>query len=68
MNKCKVMQCTQAYELLVLLNNPLVDISTVRILSTDLLEVAYKRIDQDTDKGTKTNIFVAAFTTCQRPV
>ena len=58
-------QCKQAHELLALLNNPLVEISTVRILSTDLLEVSYKRIDQDTDMETKTNIFVAAFTTCQ---
>lgn len=65
MNKCKVTQCTQAHELLALLNDPLVDISTVCIFSTDLLEVAYKSIDQDTDKGTEINIFVAAFTTFQ---
>lgn len=65
MNKLKTVQCTQGHKLLAPLNNPLIDISTVRILSTDLLEVAYKRDDEDTDKGTKTNIFIAAFTTCQ---
>lgn len=64
-NKFKMSQCTQANKLFAPLNNPLVDISAVSILSTDLLVVAYKRIDQDTDKGTKTNIIVAAFTTCQ---
>ena len=65
LNKMKTVQCTQVHELLALLKNPLIDISTVRILSMDLLEVAYKRDDEDTDKGTKTNIFIAAFTTCQ---
>lgn len=65
MNKMKTVQCTQAHELLALLNNPLIDISTVRILSSDLLEVAYMGDDEETYKGTKTNIFIAAFTTCQ---
>lgn len=65
MNKMKTVQCTQARELLALFNNPLIDISMVRILSTDLSEVAYRRDDEDTDKGTKTNIFIAALTTCQ---
>lgn len=68
MNKMKTVQCTKAHELLALLNNPLIDISTVRILSTDLLQVVCKRDDEDTDKGTKTNIFIAAFTTCQARV
>lgn len=51
--------------MLALLNNPLIDISTVRILSSEFLEVAYMRDDEETDKGTKTNILIAAFTTCQ---
>lgn len=65
MNKMKTVQCTQAHELLALLNNPLINISTVRILSSEFLEVAYMRGDEETDKGTKTNILIAAFTTCQ---
>ena len=65
MNKCKVTQLTQAHELFALLNNPLVDILALRILNTDLLEVFYKRISEDTDKDTKTNTLIAAFTTCQ---
>lgn len=64
-NKLKTVQCTQAHELLYLLHDPLKEISSVNILSTELLEVVYKRMDEDADKGTKTNIFIAAFTTCQ---
>lgn len=65
MNMMKTVQCTQAHELLALLNNPLIDISTVCILSSEFLEVAYMRDDEETDKGTKTNILIASFTTCQ---
>lgn len=64
-NKCKVTQLAQAHEMFALLNSPLVDISALRILNTDLLEVSYKRISEDRDKDTKTNTFIAAFTTCQ---
>ncbi|PFX14109.1 hypothetical protein AWC38_SpisGene21763 [Stylophora pistillata] len=64
-NKFKVTQLTQAHELFALLNSPLVDISALRILNTDLLEVSYKRISEDADRDTKTNTFIAASTTCQ---
>ncbi|CAH3114804.1 unnamed protein product, partial [Pocillopora meandrina] len=37
----------------------------VRILSADVIELAYKKIEEDAVKGSKTNIFIAAFTTCQ---
>ena len=36
-----------------------------RILSADVIELAYKKIEEDAVKGSKTNIFIAAFTTCQ---
>ena len=36
-----------------------------RILNADVIELAYKKIDEDAVKGSKTNIFKAAFTTCQ---
>ena len=30
-----------------------------------MIELAYKKIEEDAVKGSKTNIFIAAFTTCQ---
>ena len=40
-------------------------IQDVRILSPELVEVVAKRDDQDPEKGRATNVFIAAFTTCQ---
>ena len=40
-------------------------IPDVRILSPELVEVVTKRDDQDPEKSRATNVFIAAFTTCQ---
>ena len=40
------------------------DISTLRLCTDDILEAVYTSVHDNAVKGTKTNIFVAAFTTC----
>ena len=47
-----------------LISDAALDISTLRLCTDDILEAVYTRIDDNAVKGTKTNIFVAAFTTC----
>lgn len=40
------------------------DISTLRLCTEYTLEAVYTSVHDNAVKGTKTNIFVAAFTTC----
>ena len=40
------------------------DISTLRLCTDDILEAVYTSVHSNVVKGTKTNIFLAAFTTC----
>ena len=47
-----------------LLSDPALDISTLRLYTDDILEAVYTSVHDNAVKGTKTNIFVAAFTTC----
>ena len=47
-----------------LLSNAALDISTLSVRSDDILEAVYTSVHDNAIKGTKTNIFVAAFTTC----
>ena len=63
-NKSKTKQCTQPYELLDLLDDPLFTVTDIRILNSEVIEVSYKRDEEDPYKGSNTNIFIAAFTTC----
>ena len=44
--------------------NAALDISTLRLCTDDILEAVYTSVHDNAIKGTKTNIFVAAFTTC----
>ena len=34
------------------------------ILNSEVIEVSYKCVEEDPYKGSNTNIFIAAFTTC----
>ena len=68
MNEMKTKQITEPYELIDHLNDTTIEISDIRILSADVIKSAYKKIDEDAVKGSKTNIFIAAFTTCQAPL
>ena len=47
-----------------LISNAALDISTLRLCIDDILEAVYTSVQDNAVKGTKTNIFVAAFTTC----
>ena len=60
----KTMQITEQHELIDHLNGMMIEISDIHILSADVIGLAYKKIDEDAVKGSKTNIFMAAFTTC----
>ena len=46
-----------------LITNAALDISTLRLCTDDILEAVYTSVQDNAVKGTKTNIFVAAFTT-----
>ena len=47
-----------------LISDAALDISTFRLCTDDILESVYTSVQENAVKGTKTNIFVAAFTTC----
>ena len=47
-----------------LVSDAALDISTLRLCTDDILEAVYTSVQENAVKGTKTNIFVAAFTTC----
>ena len=47
-----------------LISDAAFDISTLRLCTDNILEAVYTSVDDNAVKGTKTNIFVAAFTTC----
>ena len=46
------------------LSDAALDISTLRLCTDDILEAVYTSVNDNAVKGTKTNIFVVAFTTC----
>ena len=47
-----------------LISDAALDISTLRLCTDDILEAVYTSVQENAVKGTKTNIFEAAFTTC----
>ena len=47
-----------------LISDAALDISTLRLCTDDILEAVDTSIKENAVKGTKTNIFIAAFTTC----
>ena len=47
-----------------LISDAALDISTLCLCTDDILEAVYTSVQDNAVKGTKTNIFVAAFTTC----
>ena len=63
-NKTKVEQLLRPTDLLNLVTDAATDIQTLRICNDDVLEVRYKQTEANDMPSTKTNIFVAAFTTC----
>ena len=50
--------------LFTLIADSALDIRTLRLCTDDILEAVFNSVKENVVKGTKTNIFVAAFTTC----
>lgn len=64
LNKPKTVTMTSPVESFTLVNNNIIDITTIRICTEDVLEVVYTHVQDEEPQNGKTNIFVAAFTTC----
>ena len=47
-----------------LLSDAALNVSTLRLCTDDILEAVYTIVYDNAVKGTKTNVFIAAFTTC----
>ena len=63
-NKTKVEQVKQPSQLYRLLTDSANDIQAIRICTDEVLEVVYKQTEDNNLPSAKTNIFIAAFTTC----
>ena len=63
-NKPTTVTVKDPAHLLSLISDSALDISTLRLCTDDILEAVYTSVHDNAVKGTKTNIFVAAFTTC----
>ena len=63
-NKSKTEQLLKAADLLRLVTDAATNIQQLRICNDDVLEVQYTQTEANDMPSTKTNIFVAAFTTC----
>ena len=63
-NKSKTEQITQPHQLYKILTDSAVELSALRICTDDLLEVVYKQHADNDLPSDRTNIFIAAFTTC----
>ena len=57
-------QVTTPAELYALVTDPLKEVTNVRVYSDEVLEVVFTVADKECDENGKTNLFVAAFTTC----
>ncbi|XP_074619749.1 uncharacterized protein LOC141878657 [Acropora palmata] len=64
LNKCQVEQVTTPARFYDLLRDASVVIHAVRVANENMLDVTYNLTDQTALKSDRTNIFVAAFTTC----
>ena len=63
-NKSATVTVQDPSHLFSLLSDTALDISTLRLCTDDILEAVFTSVKENAVKGTKTNIFVAAFTTC----
>ena len=63
-NKPTTVNVKDPSHLFSLVSDAVLDISTLRLCTDDVLEAVYTSVHDDAVKGTKTNIFLAAFTTC----
>ena len=63
-NKSKVEQVVQPHQLYKILTDSANDLQTLRLCTDDVLEVVYKQSEDNDLPSDRTNIFIAAFTTC----
>ena len=63
-NKPKTEQIQNPVNLYNILHDPAVELSALRICNEDVLEVVYSQTQENVVPSVKTNIFIAAFTTC----
>ena len=63
-NKSKVLQLKQPHELFNILTDGANHVQSLRVCTDDILEVVYQQIPENDPPNPKTNIFIAAFTTC----
>ena len=63
-NKPTTVTVKNPAHLFTLISDTTLNISTLRLCTEDILEAVYTSVHDNVVKGTKTNIFVAAFTTC----
>ena len=58
---CQIISPAELYEMV---TDPMKEVTHIRVCSEDVLEVVYKVDDDECVENGKTNLFVAAFTTC----
>ena len=63
-NKPTTVNVQDPSHLFTLISDSALDIRTLRLCTDDILEAVFTSVKENAVKGTKTNIFVAAFTTC----
>ncbi|CAH3184744.1 unnamed protein product [Porites lobata] len=63
-NKPTTVTVQHPADLFNLISDAALDLSTLRLCTDDILEAVYTSVYDNAVKGTKTNIFIAAFTTC----
>ena len=64
LRKSSTRQVTTPAELYALVTDPLKEVTNVRVYSDEVLEVVFSVADEECVENGKTNLFVAAFTTC----
>ena len=63
-NKSKVLQVKNPHELYNIMTDSANHVQTLRICTDEVLEIVYRQTDDNAQPSNKTNIFIAAFTTC----
>ena len=63
MNKPTTVTVKEPAQLFNILSDTTKQISTLRLCTEDVLEAVYTSVQDNAPKGTKNNIFIAAFTT-----
>lgn len=63
-NKPRVEACQSPHQLYAFLFDPVYELSNLRICNEDILEVVFTHVGDNIPSSNKTNIFIAAFTTC----